>query len=123
MPQPKPITITDRAAARVKTLMGKSDQPVIGLRVGVKKTGCSGLSYKMDYATEVGKFEEVLEDKGVTILIEPTASMFLLGTEMDYVEEEIGSRFVFNNPNEIDRCGCGESFRVAEDAQKIPAAT
>lgn len=123
MAQLTPITITDRAAARVKALMAKSDQPVIGLRVGIKKTGCSGLSYKMDYATEVGKFEEVLEDKGVTILIEPTASMFLLGTEMDWVEEEIGSRFVFNNPNEVDRCGCGESFRVAEGKEQAPAAS
>lgn len=123
MAQPKPITITERAADRVKKLMARADQPVIGLRVGIKKTGCSGLSYKMEYATEVRKFEEVLEDKGVTILIEPTASMFLLGTQMDYVEEDLGSRFVFNNPNEIDRCGCGESFRVADDAAKAPLAT
>jgi iron-sulfur cluster assembly accessory protein len=122
MVQPKPITITDRAADRVKALMAKADQPVVGLRVGIKKTGCSGLSYKMEYATEIKKFEEVLEDKGVTILIEPTASMFLLGTQMDWVEEDLGSRFVFNNPNEIDRCGCGESFRVAESSE-APAAT
>ena len=110
---PKAITLTDRAADRVKELMAKSDKPIVGLRIGVKSTGCSGLSYRMDYAEEKGKFDEVIEDKGVTVLIEPTATMFLLGTEMDFVEEELGARFVFNNPNEIDRCGCGESFRVA----------
>lgn len=113
------ITLTDRAAARVKELMSKSDKPIVGLRIGVKSTGCSGLSYRMEYAEEKGKFDEVIEDKGVTVLIEPTATMFLLGTEMDFVEEELGARFVFNNPNEIDRCGCGESFRVAP--QPAPA--
>ena len=109
----KPITITDRAARRVQELIALSDKPVLGVRVGISKTGCSGLSYKMEYAEEARKFEEVVEDKGVTILIEPTATMFLIGTEMDYIHEELGARFVFNNPNEIDRCGCGESFRVA----------
>ena len=110
---PKAITLTDRAAERVKELMALSDKPIIGVRVGVKSTGCSGLSYRMEYAEEKGAFDEVIEDKGVTVLIEPTATMFLLGTEMDFVEEDLGARFVFNNPNEVDRCGCGESFRVA----------
>ena len=110
---PKAVTLTDRAADRVKELMALSDKPIAGLRVGVKSTGCSGLSYKMDYAEEKGAFDEVIEDKGVTVFIEPTAIMFLLGTEMDFVEEDFGARFVFNNPNEVDRCGCGESFRVA----------
>ena len=112
-PLPKAITLTDRAAERVKEIMAKADRPIVGVRVGVKSTGCSGLSYKMDYAEEKGRFDEVIEDKGVTVLIEPAATMFLLGTAMDFVDEDLGARFVFNNPNEIDRCGCGESFRVA----------
>lgn len=114
---PPPVTLTDRAAARLKELMAKADKPVIGLRVGVKSRGCSGLSYTMEYAEERKKFEDAIEDKGVTVLIEPTATMFLIGTEMDYVEEAMGARFVFNNPNEVDRCGCGESFRVAPGSE------
>jgi iron-sulfur cluster assembly protein len=122
-PLPKAITITERAAARVRELIARSEKPIVGLRVGVKAKGCSGLSYHMEYAEEVRKFEDVVEDKGVTILIEPTAAMYLIGTEMDYVEEALGSRFVFNNPNEIDRCGCGESFRVApQQPDREPAA-
>lgn len=122
-PLPKAITITDRAAERVKELMAKAEKPIVGVRVGVKARGCSGLSYHMEYAEEVKRFEDVVEDKGVTILIEPSASMFLIGTEMDYVQEDLGARFVFNNPNEIDRCGCGESFRVApQQPENEPAA-
>lgn len=115
---PKAITLTDRAAERVKALMAKADKPVIGVRLGVKTQGCSGLSYRMEYAEDKKPLEDVVEDKGVTVLIEPTASMFLLGTEMDWVEDAIGSKFVFNNPNEVDRCGCGESFRVAPETEK-----
>lgn len=115
-PLPSPITLTDRAASRVKELMANADKPIIGLRLGVKARGCSGLSYFMEYAEDQKKFEDRVEDKGVTILIEPTASMFLIGTQMDYVEEDLGARFVFNNPNEVDRCGCGESFRVSQTA-------
>ncbi|MGP1396911.1 MAG: HesB/IscA family protein [Inquilinaceae bacterium] len=115
---PKAITLTDRAAERVKALMAKADKPVIGVRLGVKTQGCSGLSYRMEYAEDKKPLEDVVEDKGVTVLIEPTASMFLLGTEMDWVEDALGSKFVFNNPNEIDRCGCGESFRVAPESEK-----
>ncbi len=110
------ITLTDRAAARVRELMDSADKPIIGLRVGVKARGCSGMSYTMEYATEQKPFEDVVEDKGVKILIEPTASMFLIGTEMDWVEKDLGAQFEFNNPNEVDRCGCGESFRVAPEA-------
>jgi iron-sulfur cluster assembly accessory protein len=112
-PLPKAITLTDRAAARVKELMAKSDKPAVGLRIGVRARGCSGLSYTMEYAEAAGKLDEVVEDKGVTVLIDPSATMFLIGTQMDYVEDKLGAQFVFNNPNEIDRCGCGESFRVA----------
>jgi iron-sulfur cluster assembly accessory protein len=106
------ITITEAAATRVKTLMAKADKPVKGLRVGVKSRGCSGLSYFVEYAEEKKKFEDVVEDKGVTIFVDPTAVMFLIGTEMDYKEDKLQSGFVFINPNEKARCGCGESFSV-----------
>lgn len=124
MPLPSPMTITDRAAERVRALMARADpaKPIIGVRVGVRTRGCSGLSYWMEYAEEQKKFEDVVEDKGVRIFIEPTATMFLLGTEMDWVEEDLGARFVFNNPNEVDRCGCGESFRVAPEVEMAAKA-
>ena len=111
MPAPV-ITITEAAATRVKALMAKADKPVKALRVGVKTRGCSGLSYFVEYAEEKKKFEDVVEDKGVTIFVDPTAVMFLIGTEMDYREDKLQSGFVFNNPNEKARCGCGESFSV-----------
>lgn len=107
-----PITLTEAAATRVKELMARRDRPAIGLRVGVKARGCSGLTYTVEYAEERKKFEDAVEDKGVTILIEPTATMFLLGSEMDYIEDTFESKFVFRNPNEKGRCGCGESFHV-----------
>lgn len=108
------ITLTDAAVARVQKLMAAAgDEPVLGLRVGVKTRGCSGLSYFVEYAKDQKKFEDVVEDKGVRIFIDPTAVMFLIGTEMDYVEDKLQSGFVFSNPNEAARCGCGESFSVA----------
>ena len=106
------ITLTDAAADRVKNLIAKSEEPVLGLRVGVSTRGCSGMSYVVEYATEQRKLEDVVEDKGVKIFIDPTAVMFLLGSEMDYVEDKFHSGFVFTNPNEKGRCGCGESFHV-----------
>ena len=106
------ITLTEAAAERVRALIARSESPVLGLRVGVKTRGCSGLSYFVEYAEEQKKFEDVVEDKGVKIFIDPTAVMFLIGTEMDYVEDKIQSGFVFKNPNEKNRCGCGESFSV-----------
>ena len=106
------ITLTEAAAERVKTLIAKSDKPVLGLRVGVKTRGCSGLSYFVEYAEDQKKFEDVVEDKGVKIFIDPTAVMFLIGSEMDYVEDKFQTGFVFSNPNEQGRCGCGESFHV-----------
>ncbi len=106
------ITLTEAAAARVKALIAKAETPVLGLRVGVKSRGCSGLSYFVEYAEERQKLEDTVEDKGVKIFIDPTAVMFLLGSEMDYVEDKFHSGFVFNNPNEKGRCGCGESFHV-----------
>lgn len=112
MERPKAMTLTDAAAARVKALMAQADKPVIGLRVGVTTQGCSGMSYKMEYAEKELPFEEVVEDKGVTIFIDPAATMFLLGSEMDWIEDKLASRFVFNNPNVKGECGCGESFHV-----------
>jgi len=106
------MTLTDAAAERVKQLMAKADKPIVGLRVGVKAQGCSGMSYFVEYAEEKKKFEEVVEDKGVTLLIDPAATMFLIGSEMDYKEDKLQSGFTFSNPNEKGRCGCGESFHV-----------
>ena len=106
------MTITDAAADRVKSLLDKRGKPSAGVRIGVKTKGCSGLSYSLEYADEAGRFDEVVEDKGVRVLIDPKAVMFVLGTEMDYVEEKMQSGFVFRNPNEKGRCGCGESFHV-----------
>lgn len=112
-PGKPPITLTDAAAARVRSLVAKSgDEKVLGLRVGVKSRGCSGMSYFVEYATEQKKFEDRVEEKGVTLFIDPTAVMFILGSEMDYQEDKMFSGFVFNNPNETGRCGCGESFSV-----------
>lgn len=106
------LTLTDAAAARVKALIARSDKPVEGLRVGIKTRGCSGMSYVVEYAEEKKPFEDVVEDKGVKIFVDPSALMFILGSEMDYQEGKMQSGFVFNNPNETARCGCGESFSV-----------
>jgi iron-sulfur cluster assembly protein len=106
------LSVTDAAAARIRTLLAKRGKPSAGVRLGVRARGCSGLSYTLEYADERGKFDEVVEDKGVTILVDPKAVMFVLGTEMDYVEEKLQSGFMFRNPNEKGRCGCGESFHV-----------
>lgn len=108
-----PIRLTDAAAARLKTLIGQAPEGTVGLRVGVKSRGCSGLSYTLDYASDVKKFDEVVEEKGVRVVVDAGALMFLVGTEMDWVEDRFGAHFAFTNPNEVDRCGCGESFRVA----------
>lgn len=107
-----PITITDAAAARMKELMAQRGKPTAAIKVGVKSRGCSGLSYTIEYADEVGKYDEIVEEKGVKVLIDPKAIMFVIGTEMDFIDEKLKSGFVFNNPNEKGRCGCGESFHV-----------
>ena len=112
MPLPPPLTITDAAANRVTALIAKATEPVLGLRIGVKKQVCSGLSYVVEYAKDKKKFEDVVQDKGVAIFIDPAATMFLLGSEMDYVEDKFHTGFTFKNPNEKGRCGCGESFTV-----------
>jgi iron-sulfur cluster assembly protein len=107
-----PITLTDAAADRVKALLARRDGGAAGLRIGVKSKGCSGLSYSIEYADAKGPHDEVVEDKGVTIFIDPKATLFILGSEVDYVEDKLQSGFVFRNPNEKGRCGCGESFHV-----------
>ena len=109
---PQPMTLTTAAAGRVKVLLDGRGKPCAGVRIGVRSKGCSGLSYTLEFAEEKGPFDEVVEDKGVVILIDPKATMFILGTEMDYVEDKLESGFVFRNPNEKGRCGCGESFHV-----------
>jgi iron-sulfur cluster assembly protein len=106
------IKLSDNAASRIKEIMSNADNSAIGVRVGVKSGGCAGMSYMMEYAKEVKKNEEVIEDKGVKVFIDPNAIMYLLGTEMDYKKEEFSSQFVFKNPNETERCGCGESFKT-----------
>ena len=106
------IKLSQNAAERIKEIMSKAEDKTIGVRVGVKSGGCAGLSYVMEYANDIKPNEEIVEDKGVKVLIDPKAIMYLLGTEMDYKEEEMSSTFVFNNPNETERCGCGESFKV-----------
>ena len=106
------IRLSQNAAERIKDIMSKAEDTTIGVRVGVQSGGCAGMSYIMEYAKDIKPNEEVIEDKGVKVLIDPKAIMYLLGTEMDYKKEEFSSSFVFNNPNESERCGCGESFKV-----------
>ena len=106
------IRLSDNAANRIKEIMSKADNTAIGVRVGVKSGGCAGMSYIMEYAKEAKKNEEVIEDKGVKVFIDANAVMYLLGTEMDYKKDKFSSQFVFKNPNETERCGCGESFKV-----------
>jgi iron-sulfur cluster assembly protein len=106
------MTVTEAAAERVRALLAKRDKPSVGIRVGVRSRGCSGMSYTLEYADEKGRYDEIIEERGVTILIDPKATMFLIGTEMDYVEDKLQAGFTFKNPNEKGRCGCGESFHV-----------
>jgi iron-sulfur cluster assembly protein len=106
------MTVTDHAAQRIQALLAKRGKPSVGIRIGVRARGCSGLTYTLEYADEKGKFDEIVQDKGVTILIDPKATMFIIGTEMDFVDDKLQSGFTFRNPNEKGRCGCGESFHV-----------
>ena len=105
------ITLSDKAAKRIKEILSK-DQSSSGVRIGVKSGGCAGMSYVMEYAKDKNLSDELIEDKGVKVFVDPGAVMYLLGTEMDYKEEEFSSSFVFKNPNETERCGCGESFKI-----------
>jgi iron-sulfur cluster assembly protein len=110
--RPKPVKLTEGAAARLAEIMAKADGQYQGVRVGVTNGGCAGMSYTMEYASEAKPFEEVMEDKGVKIFIDPKAILFLIGTELDFVQEKLGARFVFNNPNQTSACGCGESVQI-----------
>ena len=106
------ITLSDNAANRIKEIMSNNEKNSIGVRVGVKSGGCAGMSYIMEYAKEINPTDEIIEDKGVKVFIDPSAIMYLLGTEMDYKKEQFSSTFIFKNPNETERCGCGESFKT-----------
>ena len=111
-PRPKVVTLTDRAAARVKEIMAKGEKPYVGLRVGVKNGGCAGQEYLLEYAEAAAPLDEVVEDKGVTILVDPKAVLFLIGTEIDFEVTRLAAKFTFNNPNQTDACGCGESVTI-----------
>ncbi|MGH6872900.1 MAG: HesB/IscA family protein [Rhizomicrobium sp.] len=110
--RPKPVRLSDAAAARVREIMAASNGQYLGVRVGVVNGGCAGMSYTMDYAEAAQPFEEMVEDKGVKVFIDPKAIMFLIGTEMDFVRDKLAARFVFNNPNQTAACGCGESVSI-----------
>ena len=109
---PKPVRLTDAAAARIVEIMADAEGKYLGVRVGVTNGGCAGMSYTMGYAEDAKPFEEVMEEKGVKIFIDPKAILFLIGTEMDFVQEKLCSRVVFNNPNQTAACGCGESVSI-----------
>jgi iron-sulfur cluster assembly protein len=106
------MRLTDAAADRIKAVMAEADRPIAAVRVGVKNGGCAGMAYTMEYAENINALDEVVEDKGVRILIDPKAVMFLLGTEMDYKVDKLSAQFVFNNPNQTSACGCGESVQL-----------
>jgi iron-sulfur cluster assembly protein len=110
--RPQVMRLTDAAAMRIKEVMARADKPVAGVRVGVKNGGCAGMEYTMEYADSVNPADEVIEDKGVKIMIDPKAVLFLLGTEMDYKTDKLSAQFVFNNPNQTSACGCGESVQL-----------
>jgi iron-sulfur cluster assembly protein len=119
-PRPKVMTLTDAAASRIRAIIDNSDNPAQALRVGVKNGGCAGMEYTMEWAGDQKPFDEVVEDKGVKILIDPKAVLFLLGTQMDYQVSTLKSGFVFNNPNQTSACGCGESVAI-KPAEAVPA--
>lgn len=114
--RPPPISVTEAAVARAQHLISIADHPVAGIRIGIETKGCSGFAYKVEYAEEAGKFEDVVERDGVKFFVDPMAVMYLLGSELDYHETKMESGFVFTNPNETGRCGCGESFSAAPTA-------
>jgi iron-sulfur cluster assembly protein len=117
-PRPKVVTLTDAAAARVREIMGRAEKPYAGLRVGVKNGGCAGQEYVLEYAAKADPLDEIVEDKGVKILIEPKAVLFLIGSEIDFEKTKLAEKFVFRNPNETDACGCGESVTIQPAAER-----
>jgi iron-sulfur cluster assembly protein len=118
-PRPKVVTLTDRAAERVREIMDRAEKPYAGLRVGVKNGGCAGQEYVLEYAETADPLDEVVEDRGVRILIEPKAILFLIGSEIDYEVSKLSSKFVFHNPNETDACGCGESVTIVPASAEV----
>ena len=119
-PRPQVIRLTDAAAERIKFVMANAANTVVGVRVGVKNGGCAGMTYTMEYAEKVEPADELVEDKGVRVLIDPKAILFLIGTEMDYKTDKLSAQFVFNNPNQTSACGCGESVTLKPAAQAQP---
>jgi len=111
-PRPQVMRLTETAAERIKAVMAQADRPIAAVRVGVKNGGCAGMSYYMEYAEKLDPLDEVIEEKGVRILIDPKAVLFLLGTEMDYKVQKLSAQFIFNNPNQTAACGCGESVQL-----------
>ena len=111
-PRPQVMKLTDAAAARIKELLADAQKPIVGVRVGVRNGGCAGMAYTMEYAERAEPTDEVVEDKGVKILVDPKAVLFLLGTEMDYKADKMQAQFIFNNPNQVSACGCGESVQL-----------
>ena len=116
MGEPRPklsvMSLTDAAAERVRVILEKAERPAVGLRVGITKGGCAGMTYKVEYAENVKPGDEVIEDKGVRVIVDPSAVLFLLGTEMDFKVDKLSAQFVFKNPNETSSCGCGESVQL-----------
>jgi len=123
-PRPQVMRLSDAAADRIREIVANTPKPIVGVRVGVKNGGCAGMSYTMDYAERVEPNDEVIEDKGVRLLIDPKAVLFLLGTEMDYRVDKLSAQFVFNNPNQTSACGCGESVALtpAQEPQGVDAS-
>ncbi|HKD27201.1 MAG TPA: iron-sulfur cluster assembly accessory protein [Xanthobacteraceae bacterium] len=111
-PRPKVMRLSEAAAERIRDIIGKSERPIAGVRVGVQNGGCAGMSYTMEYAETINPRDEVVDEKGVRLFIEPQAVLFLLGTEMDYRVDKFSAGFVFNNPNQTSACGCGESVAI-----------
>jgi len=118
----KAMTLTDAAAARVHAIIADAERPIVGLRVGVKNGGCAGMSYTMEFAESASPLDEVVEDKGVRLLIDPKALLFLLGAQMDFRVDKLSSSFVFDNPNQTSACGCGESVAITPAAPEALAA-
>ena len=116
--RPKPVRLSEAAATRLREIMENAEGRYAGVRVGVSNGGCAGMSYTMDYAETANPLDEVVEDRGVKIFIEPKAMLFLLGTEMDFVRDKLAARFVFNNPNQTASCGCGESVSITPAARE-----
>ena len=119
-PRPQVMRLSEAAAERIKAVMAKAERPIAAVRVGVKNGGCAGMSYFMEYAETINPLDEVIEEWGVRILVDPKAVLFLLGTEMDYKVDKLSAQFIFNNPNQTSACGCGESVQI-EPASGVEA--